>query len=76
MLFRSGWQRANVVAPPGGALASALHEPERVVETIPPVLLAEPQPGTFVFDFGRNMSGWARLRVRGALRQIAHNQGV
>jgi len=59
------WRDANVVPAPGGKLAPTTHEPERVTETLRPASLREPQPGVFVFDLGRNIAGWVRLRVRG-----------
>src|SRR4029077_7976616 len=30
-----------------------------------PIALAEPQPGVFVFDMCRSITGWCRLKVRG-----------
>lgn len=61
-----GWMAAMAVDPPGGRLASAVvAEPIMVVETIRPPTVTEPRPGLFVFDLGRNVAGWARLRVHG-----------
>jgi len=59
------WRKVNIVAAPGGALAPVTHEQGRVVETISPVAIAEPRPGVFVFDMGRNITGWVRLKVHG-----------
>jgi alpha-L-rhamnosidase len=39
--------------------------PIRVRSTLKPVKLTEPKPGVFIFDLGRNLAGWASLRVRG-----------
>jgi alpha-L-rhamnosidase len=39
--------------------------PIRVVDTITPVGLTNPQPGIYVYDLGQNFSGWAQLRVKG-----------
>jgi len=61
----ASWQRVNVVPSPGGALAPIPHEQERIVETFRPVSMSGVEPGVFVFDMGRNMTGWARLKVRG-----------
>ena len=41
------------------------NEPIRVVRELPPVKMAEPKPGVYVFDLGQNMVGWCRLKVRG-----------
>jgi alpha-L-rhamnosidase len=37
----------------------------KVVETVKPVKILNPAEGVYVYDFGQNMSGWTRLRVRG-----------
>src|SRR5207245_10542416 len=36
------------------------------VEDMTPIALGSPQPGVYVYDMGQNLSGWVRLRVRGA----------
>jgi len=59
----SCWAKAVVV--PGPPLVSQLMPPVRVTEILKPVGLISPAPGTWVFDFGQNFSGWVRLRVRG-----------
>ena len=59
------WTQANVVAAPGGKLVPISHEPGRVVERHAPVAMSEPEPGVFVFDMGRNMTGWVRLVMKG-----------
>ncbi|MCX6621864.1 MAG: family 78 glycoside hydrolase catalytic domain, partial [Acidobacteria bacterium] len=57
----SAWPRALAVEPPAGKLVAQVHEPDRVVATLRPVSTA-----ANTFDVGRGVSGWARLRVRGA----------
>jgi alpha-L-rhamnosidase len=61
----SGWDRANLVAAPGGRLVSASLPPARVTDIVKPVGIREPSPGVFVFDMGQNFSGWVRLSVQG-----------
>ncbi|MCX5647700.1 MAG: family 78 glycoside hydrolase catalytic domain [Planctomycetota bacterium] len=61
----SDWDKAPAAEPPGGRLHPQLLPPIRVVKTIPPVKLLQPQPNVYVYDFGQHFSGWARLRVRG-----------
>jgi alpha-L-rhamnosidase len=61
----SSWSRVNQVAAPGGTLVPVSHETEQVVETLRPVSVKEPEPGVFVFDLGRNITGWVRLAIRG-----------
>jgi alpha-L-rhamnosidase len=61
----TAWRQANVVSAPGGKLAPFPHEAEKVVETVRPVSVSEPESGVHVFDLGQNMTGWVRLNVRG-----------
>lgn len=50
--------------PSGKRLAAAL-EPIRVVDTLLPQAVTQPQPSVYVIDLGQNIAGWVRLRVRG-----------
>ena len=50
-------------------LAAQNQPPIRVVETITPISLSQPQPGVWVFDLGKNIAGWARIRVPGGERR-------
>ena len=61
----SGWTPACVVDGPGGRLKAQMMEPIRVTETITPASVREVAGGVFLFDIGRNISGWAQLRVSG-----------
>lgn len=61
----TSWPQVNVVAAPDGALLPVPHEQERVSESIRPVSRTSPKPGVHVFDLGRNITGWVRLKVRG-----------
>ncbi len=58
------WQPVNLVAAPGGKLVPATHESEQVTETLRPVSMSEPKPGVYIYDLGRNIAGWARLKIR------------
>ena len=40
-------------------------EPIRVRRTLDPVEIYQTGPDEYVFDFGQNLAGWARLRVQG-----------
>jgi alpha-L-rhamnosidase len=60
------WPAVNVVPAPGGRLEPNTCDPQRVTEIIRPVAMVEPEPGVCVFDLGRNITGWVRLRVRNA----------
>ena len=61
----SDWQASRVGAAPSTRLiaqTSPLLEANQVCRA---KSVREPVPGRFVFDFGQNFSGWARLRARG-----------
>lgn len=62
----AGWAAASVVDAPRGRLAAQAMEPIRVVETVPATVVRQPLPGTYVFDFGQTLAGWAELRARGS----------
>ncbi len=47
--------------PAPNMLTSQTFPAERVVQTLEPVAMNQPKKGTYVFDFGQNFSGWARL---------------
>ncbi len=59
------WESALVMAPPGGVLRPATLPPARVTEIVKPVAVCEPEPRVYVYDMGRNFSGWVRLTVEG-----------
>ena len=59
-----GLMAANADGPAGKLVASSL-EPIKVVETLRAKSVSQPKDGIFVFDLGKNITGWARLRVRG-----------
>lgn len=40
-------------------------EPIRVRRTLDPVEIYQTGPDEYVFDFGQNLAGWARLKVQG-----------
>jgi alpha-L-rhamnosidase len=62
----SNWKPAVVVQAPKGRLRAQIEPPMRVTETVRPVSLTEPKPGVYLFDFGVNLTGWARLAATGA----------
>ena len=61
----SAWQAVMLPEPPSGVLVSQIIPAAEVVKTLKPVKILKPAEGVYVYDFGQNMSGWARLRVRG-----------
>ena len=50
----------------GTALVAQMVEPMRVTEVLPPVGITEPKPGVFLLDFGQNLYGAVRMKVRGS----------
>lgn len=61
----SAWAYAERMKPPAGMLRPEALAPMRVTATLPAVKLTQTRPGVWLYDFGENISGWARLRVRG-----------
>ncbi len=53
------WQKTNTLS-----LKSQLN-PIKIDEVITPVAIYNPVAGTYVFDMGKNISGWAELNVQG-----------
>lgn len=60
----SGWSPVHVVPSPTRRLESQKIPPIRRVRTLPTVALTSPQPGVWIYDFGQNFAGWARLKVQ------------
>lgn len=58
------WMPARVVEPPKGRLCAQKNLPLKVMETLEPVSVKEVRPGVYLYDFGKNFSGWVRIRVR------------
>ncbi|KAA9349115.1 family 78 glycoside hydrolase catalytic domain [Larkinella humicola] len=59
------WLTAATVNAPASRLESQTNPPIRVIQTLTPVAVQQPEPGKYVFDLGQNMVGWARLKVQG-----------
>ena len=61
----AGWAPVELVQAVTPVLSAQMSEPMRVMETLRPVSVTQPQPGVYIFDMGQNMVGWCRLNVRG-----------
>lgn len=59
------WAFAYNTDEPDGKMDSQQVEPIQIVDTLTPVSITEPQPGVYVADVGRNIAGWAALKVSG-----------
>lgn len=62
----AAWVDASVMKAPGGRLKPQSNPPLQVQTVHPSVEITEPEDGVYVYDFGQNLSGWPRLRIRGA----------
>jgi len=40
------------------------NQPINMVREVKPMAVTEPKPGMFIFDFGQNMVGWCRVKVK------------
>ena len=56
---------AEIVPSPTERLTAQAMPGSVVRATLPPVSVQEPKPGIWLVDFGQNLSGWFRLKVRG-----------
>ena len=61
----AAWAPAMLTDGPGGALMAAESPALSVHRVFEPVLVDEPKPGVFVYDFGQNAAGIPRLTVQG-----------
>ncbi len=61
----SKWAQPETVTGPKGKLRAQVTTPIKVTDTLRPVKMTEPKPGTFVYDLGQNIAGWAQLYVSG-----------
>ena len=57
------WDNAQIAKSPGGSLKSAQLPAIKEIEELEPISVVEVEPGTHVFDFGKNISGWGKLKV-------------
>ncbi len=57
------WSQPLLVNGPAGKLKVQMLQPIKTAEKIISKTISEPQPGLYVFDFGKNMAGVAELKV-------------
>jgi len=60
------WKSAEIVAPAEPEILWQYFPPIRVEKTLDARTISSPAAGVYVFDFGQNLSGVARLRTSGA----------
>jgi alpha-L-rhamnosidase len=61
----SKWLKAELVEAPGGHVEAQMNENMKVMETLKPLSIKEPKPGTYILDMGQNMAGWLKIKVQG-----------
>ncbi|MBI4580657.1 MAG: glycoside hydrolase family 78 protein [Planctomycetes bacterium] len=62
----AAWTPVDVQDKIDAQLVAQPNEPIRITQEIEARAVAEPRPGVYVFDFGQNLAGWCRIKVRGA----------
>lgn len=65
----AGWVRPGIAPPPSLATEITWRrgQPIEIVDTVSPVSVTEPVPGTWVFDFGQNAAALPELHIDGTL---------
>lgn len=61
----NGWILATVVEKPGGKINAEILPPVRIQEKISPRFIGRTPQGHFLYDAGKNLTGWVRLKVSG-----------
>jgi len=59
------WAWSHNADDPVGLMQCARVEPIRIIDEIKPRLVAEPAPGVYLFDAGRNLAGWVAFTAHG-----------
>ena len=63
------WKFVIKVEAPKGRLTSFQQKPVIVSDSLTPVSITEPRKGIYVFDLGKNIAGWMRLKTSGKAGQ-------
>jgi len=61
----SSWKQAVVATVPSIAVSSQIAAPAQVIARLDPKSVTPAANGTYIFDMGQNMVGWATLKVKG-----------
>ena len=57
-------ENAIIVSAPKGRLSAENMPASVITEELKPAKITEPKPGVYVADFGQNIAGWIRLRIK------------
>lgn len=58
------WENADIVEAPKGKLSLQKNLPLKVMQIMKPVSVKEIKPGFYLYDLGKNFSGWVRIKIR------------
>jgi alpha-L-rhamnosidase len=61
----SHWRKVEIAETPSCRLVAQISPPIRAKQTLKARAISQARSGTHVFDFGVNIAGWCRLRVKG-----------
>lgn len=61
----SSWSAPEIFDSYEGVLQSILEPPIRITEEVIPVNLTKTHTGSYIFDLGQNMVGWASIKLKG-----------
>ena len=61
----TSWESARQTPGTRARLVAPSAPPVRVLDQLPALRRSEPVPGTWIYDVGQNLAGWARLVLRG-----------
>lgn len=59
------WEPVTTGFKPKGKLSSQMLQPIKIMGTLLPQKMTQPEDGVYVYDFGQNFSGWVELSVSG-----------
>lgn len=62
----NGYLPSVAVSAPNGKMVAQQSPPIKIIETLPVVSVQQTDENTQIYDFGQNLSGWVRMRCRGA----------
>ncbi|MDX9974395.1 MAG: family 78 glycoside hydrolase catalytic domain, partial [FCB group bacterium] len=60
----SAWKAVKLLENPPAALSAQVMPPIRVTASRKPVAITKRPEGSFIVDFGQNLTGWLRLKVQ------------
>ena len=58
------WFQPVVVSGPAGKLKAQMIQPIKITGTVIPKKITEPRPGLYVFDLGKNIAGFAQIKIK------------